>query len=91
MNNIEREKIIIPIEGGDGREATCILLFKIEDLDKMFIIYTYDEHDENGMEVIHVSQFIEKEDNSIELNQVEPSDWEIIKDYLREIIKGEEA
>ena len=92
MENSEstNRKIVIPIEGGGEREATCIELFKIEELDKMFLIYTYDEHDENGMEVIHVSQFIETEDDAIELREVEPSDWEVIKDYLREIIKGEE-
>lgn len=90
MDENKNKELVIPIEGEDGRKATCIELFKIEELNKMFIIYTYDEHDENGMEVIHVSEYVEN-DEDIELREVEPSDWEVIKDYLREIIKGEEA
>jgi len=86
----EEKKIIIPMEDGSEKEATCISLIKIEELDKMFLTYTFGEQDDNGMEVIHVSRYEEKEDNSIELTEVEPSDWEIIKDYLREVIKDEE-
>lgn len=89
MDNSEK-KIMIPMEDGTEKEATCISLFKIEELDKMFLIYTFGEQDDNGMEVIHVSRYEEKEDDLVELTEVEPSDWEIIKEYLREIIKGEE-
>lgn len=92
MENVENseKKIMIPMEDGTEKEATCISLIKVESLDKLFLIYTFGEQDDNGMEVIHVSRFEEKEDNSIELTEVEPADWEIIKDYLREVIKGEE-
>lgn len=88
---MEENKIMIPSENGTEREATCISLMKIDELNKAFLIYTYGEHDDNGMEVIHVSRFVENDDNTINLEAVEPNDWEMIKDYLREVIKSEEA
>lgn len=91
MEENNKKKIMIPMEDGTEREATCISLIKIEEVNKFFLIYTFGEHDDNGMEVISVSQFIDNGDNTIDLKEVEPNDWEMVKDYLRAVIKSEEA
>ena len=91
-NNVEEtKKIMIPWPNGEEREATAINLFYIEELDKRFLVYTFDEHDDNGMEVIHVSEAVkDEEENVVELKEINPEEWELVKEILREAIKSEE-
>lgn len=90
MENEEYTKIMIPWTNGEEREAKCISLFSIKNINKKFLVYTFDEHDDNGMEVIHVSEVEEDENNVLIFKDVDPNDWEVVKDYFREVIKSEE-
>lgn len=90
MEQEMKQTIMIPTSDGKEREATCIGLIKVDEVNKFFLIYTFGEHDDNGMEVLHVSEFIDNGDNTIDLKEVEPNDWNIVKNYLREAIKSEE-
>jgi hypothetical protein len=88
----EYKTIMVPMEDGTEKEAGIISFIRVEELNKKFLIYTFGEEDDNGMDVLHVSEVVEDENGSdIELKEVEENDWSIVKDFLRESIRSEEA
>jgi len=84
------EKIKVVNENGEEVEAEVLLYFSLESTGKDYILYTFGEIDEQKMETIHASMLI-KEEDGYRLDTMPDSDWETVKEIMREIIRNEEA
>lgn len=71
-------------ENGLEKEAEVVLCF--ENNGKNFIIYTFNETDENGMIILHSSMIREENGNNV-FEKVSPEDWAMVKDVMNKIVK----
>lgn len=81
---MESKIIKIKDQNGQLRDAEIVLAFSKED--KKFVIYTFNEEDENGMLILYSSIIIE-EDNKIILEKISPDDWTMVKQVMNKIVK----
>ena len=85
------EKIMIKGEDGSERLADILLYFTLKENGKDYIIYTFNEKDQNGMVVVYSSR-IEMSPNNpddIRITGIETDDeWAKIKDVMRKVIKA---
>ncbi len=85
MNN----KIKVLNEKGEEIEAEVLLYFSLEKTGKDYVLYTFGEVDDKSMETIHASILNETE-NGYKLETMPDSDWETVKEVMREIIRNEQ-
>jgi len=76
-------------ENGEEIEAEVLLYFSLDKTGNNYILYTFNEVDEGGMETIHASILNETEDG-YKLETMPDSDWEMVKEVMREIIRNEQ-
>lgn len=80
-----KETFIIVDETGSKKEARLISLFSLAE--KKYIIYTFDEVDENDMIKLYVSIFVEKDGVYSFENITDDNEWTRVKDVMRQIAK----
>ena len=49
LQTVQKEKFVIVDESGEKKDAERLSLFKLKDTDKTYIVYTFNETDENDM------------------------------------------
>ncbi|MBR4617756.1 MAG: DUF1292 domain-containing protein [Bacilli bacterium] len=77
-------------EDGQSEDVEVILAFEFKDNKKEYVVYTKNEKDENGNVTVYVSN-VDRSDGEPKLLGVDSeSEWERIKDVLRELSKPEE-
>ena len=77
-------------EDGQTEDVEVILAFEFKDNKKEYVVYTKNEKDENGNVTVYVSN-VDRSDGEPKLLGVDSeSEWERIKDVLRELSKPEE-
>ena len=81
------------IKGEDGNErlADILLYFTLKENGKDYIIYTFNEKDQNGMVVVYSSRIEISPNNpdDIRITGIETDDeWAKIKDVMRKVIKA---
>ena len=81
---MENQTITVLDENGLEKEAEVVLCF--ENNGKNFIIYTFNETDENGMIILHSSMIREENGNNV-FDKVSPEDWTMVKDVMNKIVK----
>ena len=81
----KKETFIIVDETGAKKEARLISLFSLGE--KKYIIYTFDEIDENEMIKLYVSIFVEKDGVYSFENITDDNEWTKVKDVMRQIAK----
>jgi uncharacterized protein YrzB (UPF0473 family) len=87
----EKQTMVVIDKDGKEREAEVLAVFTIEDYKKDYILYSFNERDENDMIKIYASTLIEKEDMySFEAIST-PEEWESIKDIMRELAQTAES
>ncbi len=85
------EKIMIKGEDGSERLADILLYFTLKENGKDYIIYTFNEKDQNGMVVVYSSRIEISPNNpdDIRITGIETDDeWAKIKDVMRKVIKA---
>ncbi len=90
LENVEDKKMM-SIVGQDGtvEEVEVIIAFKFKDTDKEYIIYTKNEKDDKGLITVYVSN-VDRSSGETKLYGVDDeSEWNKIKDVLRELSKSE--
>lgn len=87
---MENNKLQIVGEQGEIREADVLLHYKNNANNQEYILYTFHELDEQSMETIHASKVVLDGDN-YKLEKIPDSEWNEVKDVMREIIKNEEG
>lgn len=86
---MEKEKILIKMEDGSNKEADVLLYFLDDEINKKFIIYTFNEKDEKGLVIIYSAIVVEdeKEESGFRFENItDEKEWSIVKDAMKKII-----
>lgn len=87
LQTVEREKFVIIDEAGTKKDAERLSLFKLKDSDKTYIVYTFNETDENDMIKLYVA-ILNDNDGVYSLENITDNDeWTSVKDAMRKIAK----
>lgn len=84
-----KNKEIIELIQADGsiKEAEVLLYFKLNETEKDYIIYTFNEIDEQNLATISCC-VVEEENGEAVLNSVSDEDWPLVKNVLKEILQN---
>ncbi len=84
-----KENMIKIIKDGVEKEVEVLLVFKLEDTNKDYIIFTEGETD-GDLQIVNASVLIET-DAGFTLDKIETDEeWAKVKDVMRQVIKDEE-
>lgn len=87
LQTVQKEKFVVIDETGTKKDAERISLFKLKDSDKTYIVYSFNEVDDNDMMKLYVAILNEK-DGVYQLENITDNDeWTKIKDAMRKIAK----
>ena len=87
LQTIQKEKFVIVDEGGTNKDAERLSLFKMKDSDKTYIVYTFNEVDENDMIKLYVAILNDKDGVYSLENITDNDEWAKVKDAMRKIAK----
>lgn len=87
----EKQTIIVIDKDGKEREADVLGIFTIEKYNKDYILYTFNEKDENDMVKIYASTLVAKEDMYSFEAIATPEEWATIKDIMREMAQSADS
>ena len=85
----ELQKINVKKSNGEVAEAEVLLCFELEKTGKSYIIYTFNEVDNQKMETFHASVITENEDG-YQLDTMSDDEWKVVKEIMRDMIRNEE-
>lgn len=83
---MEKEKMLIMDKDGVEKEADVLAVFNSEEFKKDYIIYTFNEK-QNEMIKILASTLIEGEDNYVFEDIASDEEWDLIKKTIKELAK----
>ncbi len=87
LQTIQNEKFVVVDETGTKKDAERLSIFKLKDSDKTYIVYSFNEVDDNDMMKLYVAILNEK-DGVYQLENISDSDeWTKVKDAMRKIAK----
>ena len=87
LQTVQKEKFVVIDETGTKKDAERVSLFKLKDNNKTYIVYTFNEIDDNGMMKLYVAILNEK-DGVYQLENITDNDeWTKVKDAMRKIAK----
>ena len=82
------DKLITLVNGiEDVSEVELLCAFEIEEFNSKYIIYTKNEKDNLGHTVIYAGKIIEENGKQYLVNIEEGSEWEKIKDIMKEMAR----
>ena len=87
LQTIEKEKFVIVDESGTKKDAERLSLFKLKDSEKTYIVYTFNEIDENDMIKLYVAILNDKDGVYSLENITDNEEWTKVKDAMRKIAK----
>lgn len=91
LQTIQKEDFVVVDESGTKKDAQRISLFKLKDNDKNYIVYSFNEIDDNDMMKLYVAILNEK-DGIYQLENITDNDeWTKVKDAMRKIAKDGQA
>lgn len=84
---MNEEKNIIEIQriNGNVEEAEVLLFFKLEENGQEYIVYTFNEQ-EDDLITVYTSKFIKNENNIVLEEVTDEEEWNKIKDVMRRAI-----
>lgn len=84
----QKEKFVIVDDAGNKKDAERLSLFSLKDDDKKtYIVYTFNEVDENDMIKLYVAILNEKDGVYSLENITDNDEWTKVKDAMRKIAK----
>lgn len=87
LQTVQKEKFIIVDESGTKKDAERLSLFKTKDNEKTYIVYTFNEVDDNGMIKLYVAILNDKDGVYSLENITDTEEWTKVKDAMRKIAK----
>lgn len=87
LQTTQKEKFVIVDESGTKKDAERLSLFKLKDNDKTYIVYTFNEVDENEMIKLYVAILNDKDGVYSLENITDNDEWTKVKDAMRKIAK----
>lgn len=84
---MEEKRNIIKIQriNGNIEDAEVLLFFKLEEEGPEYIVYTFNEQ-EDDLVTVYTSKFIKNEDNIVLEEVTDEAEWSRIKDVMRRAI-----
>lgn len=84
---MKENKNIIQIQrtNGNVEDAEVLLFFKLEENGPEYIVYTFNEQ-EDDLVTVYTSKFIKNEDNIVLEEVTDEDEWNKIKDVMRRAI-----
>lgn len=84
---MKEKKNIIQIQRTNGNieDAEVLLFFKLEEDGPEYIVYTFNEQ-EDDLVTVYTSKFIKNEDNIVLEEVTDEDEWNKIKDVMRRAI-----
>lgn len=84
---MEEKRNIIKIQRTNGNieDAEVLLFFKLEEDGPEYIVYTFNEQDDD-LVTVYTSKFIKNEDNIVLEEVTDETEWNRIKDVMRRAI-----
>ena len=83
------KKISIKNMDGTVEEVDLVNAFKIEDINKRFVILSKGETIKEGMSKIYVSEFVEEEPGVYSLVGInDDTVWDKVKQAMKQIVEG---
>ena len=87
VQTVQREKFVITDDAGAKKDAERLTLFKLVETNKTYIVYTFNEKDENDMIKLYVAILLDKNGVYSLENITEADEWTKVKDAMRKIAK----
>lgn len=87
LQTVQKEKFVIVDESGTKKDAERLSLFKLKENDKTYIVYTFNEVDENEMIKLYVAILNDKDGLYSLENITDNDEWTKVKDAMRKIAK----
>lgn len=87
LQTVEKEKFVVVDESGTKKDAERLSLFKLKDVEKTYIVYTFNEVDENEMIKLYVAILNDKDGVYSLENITDNEEWTKVKDAMRKIAK----
>lgn len=87
LQTVQREKFVIIDEEGTKKDAERMSLFKLNNSDKTYIVYTFNEVDANEMIKLYVAILNDKDGVYSLENITDNDEWTQVKDAMRKIAK----
>ncbi len=85
------KKITIENKKGEKFEADVIMQFNIEEFNKSYIVYKFEEEDEEDLATLHTSIVVTKKDGSYVLENIkDDNEWNVIKNLMKKIVDESE-
>lgn len=87
LQTVQKEKFVVIDETGTKKDAERVSLFKLKENGKTYIVYSFNEIDDNDMMKLYVAILNEK-DGVYQLENITDNDeWTKVKDAMRKIAK----
>ncbi len=84
-------KIVIENKKGIKYEADIIMCFDIEELNKSYVVYKFDDEVEDDLSTFHTSVLVSKNDDNYVLEDIkDEKEWDIIKGLMKKIVDESE-
>ena len=80
------DKEIIKVKNQNGEVVNAEVVLAFEYNNKKFVIYTFNEEDENGMIILHASLLDDSKEDAT-FDKISPEDWSVVKDIMNDIVK----
>ena len=87
LQTTQKEKFVIVDENGVKKDAERLSLFRLKDAEKTYIVYTFNEIDENEMIKLYVAILNDKDGVYSLENINDNEEWTKVKDAMRKIAK----
>lgn len=87
LQTTQKEKFVIVDESGTKKDAERLSLFRLKETSKTYIVYSFNEVDDNGMIKLYVA-ILNDNDGVYSLENITDNDeWMKVKDAMRKIAK----
>ena len=87
MHDVQKEKFVIVDEAGTKKDAERLSLFRLKDSSKTYIVYTFNEVDDNDMIKLYVAILNDKDGVYSLENITDNDEWTNVKNAMRKIAK----
>lgn len=87
LQTVQKEQFVLVDESGVKKDAERMSLFKLKDVNKTYIVYTFNEIDENDMIKLYVAILNDKDGVYSLENITDNDEWMKVKDAMRKIAK----
>ncbi len=84
---VEREKINIVTTDGQERVADLLLNIHLDSTGKDYVLYTFHEVDDKGLETIYASTVEMRDNEEVFIDIATEEEWTEIKKVMKETIK----